>query len=412
MPGAQEILPKAVRAVIDGTNAAGTFIPALQLLDPAGDVMWTALDRNLQLAPGVTTSVSWFPRVVGQTVSLGGPPGSGCVRFVGPPTGNATQDAAAIQAAHDSLPATGGIVQLCRGAYGLDDLLFSKPIQLSGHGGVSADLVNAATVLNYGSSTGTAITVTATGNVILRDFFLRNTSNVTPTVGFGILNSGNSNGCQYLGLGVSGFYECVSISTGNSWAMQRCHISDYVLRGLHIDNTVNGDQGDMQVLGNWFFHGPNNVGAANSIDWRGGGGMRCVANKFNAPAPGNANSTHILMKYSEAADTGVQLIQGNSIENAGDGVQLVTNAGSGTCIGIVIANNEINVQTTCLNLSPGTAGVYGNITVNGNVLESATNGIVLGNIDWIVNGGNSFRGVANDVVVNAGVTNHTQYGVG
>lgn len=65
VPGAQAIGVKAVRASIDGSGAASTFLPALQLLDPAGHVMWTAVDTSKTVAAGGSADVSWFPGLGG-----------------------------------------------------------------------------------------------------------------------------------------------------------------------------------------------------------------------------------------------------------------------------------------------------------------------------------------------------------
>lgn len=71
LPQSQEILLRAVRADIDGTGAAGVFLPALQLLSPDGVVMWTAVDPNLSVAAGASASVSWFPGVTSQAIASG-----------------------------------------------------------------------------------------------------------------------------------------------------------------------------------------------------------------------------------------------------------------------------------------------------------------------------------------------------
>lgn len=59
--GGQELLLKAVTANVDGTTANGTFLPALQLLDPAGNVMWTSVNRAFPVAAGASANMSWFP---------------------------------------------------------------------------------------------------------------------------------------------------------------------------------------------------------------------------------------------------------------------------------------------------------------------------------------------------------------
>ena len=63
VPGTQELLVKAVRASIDGSGAGSAFLPALQLIDPAGHVMWTAVDTSTTIAAGASADVSWFPDV-------------------------------------------------------------------------------------------------------------------------------------------------------------------------------------------------------------------------------------------------------------------------------------------------------------------------------------------------------------
>ena len=72
LPQAQSIVLRAVQAEIDGTSAAGTFLPVVQLISDAGDVMWTALDRNTTIAAGGTATVTWFPNVKPEASSSGG----------------------------------------------------------------------------------------------------------------------------------------------------------------------------------------------------------------------------------------------------------------------------------------------------------------------------------------------------
>lgn len=70
LPQSQEILLKAVRADIDGTSAAGSYLPALQLVSNNGDVMWTAVDTSNAIAAGGTQSVTWFPGLGAGKITL------------------------------------------------------------------------------------------------------------------------------------------------------------------------------------------------------------------------------------------------------------------------------------------------------------------------------------------------------
>ena len=62
LTGAQELAPKAVSASLDGTSAGSSWFPCLEVLDPAGNVMFTAI-ASTSLAAGVSADVTWFPRV-------------------------------------------------------------------------------------------------------------------------------------------------------------------------------------------------------------------------------------------------------------------------------------------------------------------------------------------------------------
>lgn len=69
LSGSQELLLKAVRAVVDGSGAGSAFLPCLELLAPDGTVMWQATPAS-SLAAGASADVSWFPRVTG-SISAG-----------------------------------------------------------------------------------------------------------------------------------------------------------------------------------------------------------------------------------------------------------------------------------------------------------------------------------------------------
>lgn len=60
VPGAQEIIPKTVRASFDGTGAAGSFVPTLELVAPNGFVLGSYSAAAI-LPAGSKADVSWFP---------------------------------------------------------------------------------------------------------------------------------------------------------------------------------------------------------------------------------------------------------------------------------------------------------------------------------------------------------------
>lgn len=66
IPGAQEILPKSVSASMDGSGASASWYPCLQVLDPGGNVMFSAVAFS-PIAAGASADVSWFPHLAPQT---------------------------------------------------------------------------------------------------------------------------------------------------------------------------------------------------------------------------------------------------------------------------------------------------------------------------------------------------------
>lgn len=60
--GSQEIVLKGVTASFDGTGAAGSWVPAFQVVDPSGHVAGT-YTAGSTLAAGASADVSWFPGV-------------------------------------------------------------------------------------------------------------------------------------------------------------------------------------------------------------------------------------------------------------------------------------------------------------------------------------------------------------
>lgn len=75
IPGAQELLPKTVRASMDGTAAVSAWYPCFQVLDPGGNVMSEAVSSS-SIAAGASADVTWFPglarNISGSTVAVVG----------------------------------------------------------------------------------------------------------------------------------------------------------------------------------------------------------------------------------------------------------------------------------------------------------------------------------------------------
>lgn len=63
VPASGELIPKTVRATLDGSAVASEFFAAVQVIAPSGRVMFSAVSEAI--AAGASADVSWFPRVGG-----------------------------------------------------------------------------------------------------------------------------------------------------------------------------------------------------------------------------------------------------------------------------------------------------------------------------------------------------------
>lgn len=341
------------------------------------------------------------------------------------PSGVAAQDTAWIQAAHDLLPSTGGRVRLQPGAYSLvtsdPALTFSKPILLEGCGmapiRVGSPLgyttTDAGTILQYGSTTGTAISVTTTDSFRIRDLALVNTAASTPpSAGAGIALTGEASSFDLTSISVVGFYRCVDIQKGAEWTISRCYIADFVTDGIRIQNIGDVDTGDQTIYGSWIYCGPHTLGSPNGIQWQSGGGLRIENNKFNnLPAVGFGGQA-IYFNAAASVVTSDLFIVGNSIENYNYGIAFAFTPGASSALSkIVISSNEIyGGNGACVALAPGSTGLYSYVSILGNIFSGngTTTGLHLDKVDHVTYGPNVYgTGLSTGLSVGT-ITNSTQ----
>ena len=76
IPGAQEIMLQMVTATFDGTSAASSFLPCLQVIGPSGLIVGTFVDQNNAIASGTVVECTFGPFLRGvtssTTVTVGG----------------------------------------------------------------------------------------------------------------------------------------------------------------------------------------------------------------------------------------------------------------------------------------------------------------------------------------------------
>lgn len=127
VPAAQEIEPLIVRADIDGSGAAGQFDPTLQVLSPAGDVIFTVPASTV--AAGGSASVTWAPFLRGaqSTAATGGFSGgeAGPITQVGAGTSASTSKTGTTMNLNVALPAgiqAGDVILAFIGVFDNDDV--------------------------------------------------------------------------------------------------------------------------------------------------------------------------------------------------------------------------------------------------------------------------------------------------
>jgi hypothetical protein len=334
-------------------------------------------------------------------------------QVVAAPTGVSVTDSAAIQAAHDALPVTGGILRLQNGTYDITaGITLSRPVALEGAGAPGQVFhPGGPTQLVCTSPTATPITVTSPA-VTLRNFALVNTSSTTPTAGAGILVSpGGGSGMRYVDIGVRGFYVDIDHSSGEEWYMDRCFIYSPIKYGLKIRNLENYDAGDFGIVNCSFYAGPNpgSVQPDAMIRHESGGGMRLVGNKFNG-YDGIRPKIGYEFAVEDGAATGVLVITGNSFEACDDATIKIHQAGplyTGESGVFVITGNEISPNLgngygvyVCPEINTG----FQYMTISGNLIYG-TIPVHLANIHDVCVSGNRFVPYGNLVEL-AGTTSN------
>lgn len=144
LPGAQEILLRAVGCNINGASAAGAFLPALQMLDPAGHVMWTAVNRSVPVAAGASALMSWFPGGgIDQATSSSSAAG---ITSIGSPNGTLSVTNPTGPATSLDIPASGVVA----GTYG--DATHTSQVTIASDG-----IVTAASQVSISGLAGTGL---------------------------------------------------------------------------------------------------------------------------------------------------------------------------------------------------------------------------------------------------------------
>ena len=287
------------------------------------------------------------------------------------PTGVA-QSTGAIQAALDSVPATGGTIHLPAGRYWVEGLMCANPVRIEGEGTSymdAAGLHQVGTVLFSKSSTGTTLTLRKGGTSLESlSFVYQGTLAATAGSAFRIVNA---NDCHFSHLLTSGFYDSFTVENGLYYTFTDCSFRGPVNTGGTIQNYTNADQGDPAFTGcTWGADGAN---GQTALLIGSGGGVRLVSCKINSGVFGLPDGSltrfqrGVYCHMRDNAGTSDLFISACSFENIVNEVvktEAVT-PGGGFYDSIVITGNEFGYSGKGIDIDANAGGeIAGNYFVN------------------------------------------------
>jgi hypothetical protein len=331
-------------------------------------------------------------------------------------TGVAATDTAALQAAHDALPSTGGSIYLDAGPYVLTagSVNFTKPIHLIGSGPSGANVANGSSYLAIGSqiqcasATGVAIAVNADGCHFEKLYF-KNTSGTAPTAGAAVQVQTLGKSTRIVDCSFDSFYVGFEFVSGYEWALTGCHFMNPVYAGMKINDAYSADAGDPVVSDSFFYAGPTNLTPQAAIRWESGGALKVHGCKVNSR--GSARfTTGIDFQIKDGATTEGGYIVGNSIENVTYGIDVGQLGPSNTGVlnyMTVVGNQFGGVSAYSVRVKPTNTSVVmmQKFTVVGNVLTGGTAGCYVEHVNYPVFASNTTVGGSVPALAWGGGTN-------
>jgi Pectate lyase superfamily protein len=270
-----------------------------------------------------------------------------------------TDDTAAITAAINALPSTGGVLYFPSGTYVTSGgFTLSTPCIVRGVGLCDfqqATTAAVSTTITCTSATASLFTVTATW-ARFELLALKNTAGSAPTAGAGITTAHPSYMGQkvdYESIWVGGFYINIDVQVGQGWVMHGCGLYAPVQYALKVRNTVNVDAGDWCISDSTFEANTYDSAAAIRIESSGGG--KIVNSKVNMANDGKKFNHGVDLQPSSGV-TSDFLVSNCSFENLrGNGINIVEAGGQYYEILLtglqfaIIAGNDIVITATTIN---------------------------------------------------------------
>jgi hypothetical protein len=184
-----------------------------------------------------------------------------------------TNDAAAFQSAINAMPSTGGVLYCTPGKTYLltSAITITKRVKVLGGGWLSSKIITTSTTLDL-------FTVSAPG-ASFEDIYIGNTATTTPTAGSAVKCTSGAEYLTFDNTFVDNFYDGINIQSAPFSHFAKVYVWNFVRYGMFIQNTVNGDVGDMSIT-SCDFTSVNREGVAG-IRQESSGGLKISNTKWN-----------------------------------------------------------------------------------------------------------------------------------
>jgi hypothetical protein len=301
------------------------------------------------------------------------------VKYYGAVGNGVADDTAAIDLAIAAIPSAGGVLYFPPGTYltsGNHTLSYPTTILGAGNGNILGD--GAVSQINCNHATNSLFVVNSR-KATFRDIALKNTAGSTPGAGAGITVTSAylSQKVDYDNINVYGFYINIDVQVGASWSLHNCWLSDPVLYGLKIANTVNQDAGDWSITETHIATVNQNATAAIYIASSGGG--KISETKINRNPPGTAkNFTTGIEIAPTGNNTSILLISNSSIENVTGSCIKATLNGTGWDY-IVINGNQFGATgaaSSAIDIACANVGELDGLVISNNVFIGNTHAAI------------------------------------
>lgn len=307
------------------------------------------------------------------------------------PTATPAANRAALQAAHDALPAAGGMTQVTTYGNHIDAAInVTKPWKLVGPG--TTELSTPGTfVLILDTASQVGFNVTAKGPFILQDVSISGATGTThvkingPTGALKGTESVTVTNCIFSGGDIQLDFRAAIFQR-----VRGCTFFNYTGAGCRVQNVLDGDQGDSTIDDCIFSSAPS----ANiyGILYASGGGLKIRGCKFLGNDAGIAVDP--TTTATDPATISDLVISQCSIEGWNSrGIYLTRSSGSLAPANIQILGCEITQTTGAgtvgILIAPAAGTAYDRIVIDGNViaamataiqLRGCTNGVITDNV--------------------------------